>query len=71
MMKKIISFLLLFMAVIVFATWQYRLLCFLFFILLNRNWVKSLPLMRRTIHSYSLLVALLLVGIFISIPNYI
>ena len=54
----------------VFATWQYRLLCFLFFILLNRNWVKSLPLMRRTTHSYSLLIALLLVGVFISIPNY-
>ena len=71
MMKKIISFLLLFMAVMVFATWQYRLLCFLFFILLNRNWVKSLPLMKRTIHSYSFLIALLLVGIFISIPNYI
>ena len=32
MMKKIFSFLLLFMAVMVFATWQYRLLCALLFL---------------------------------------
>ena len=69
-MKKILSFLLLFMAVMVFATWQYRLLCLLLFILLNRKWVKSLPLMSRTKLSYRILIALLLVGIFISIPNY-
>lgn len=69
-MKKVLSFLLLFMAVMVFATWQYRLLCLLFFILLNRKWVKSLPLMSRTKYSYCLLIALLLVGIFVSIPNF-
>ena len=69
-MKKILSFLLLFMAVMVFATWQYRLLCLLLFILLNRKWVKSLPLMSRTKFSYRILIALFLVGIFISIPNY-
>jgi len=70
MMKKVLSFLLLFMAVMVFATWQYRLLCLLLFILLNRKWVKSLPLMSRTKYSYYLLIALLLVGIFVSIPNF-
>lgn len=69
-MKKVLSFLLLFMAVMVFATWQYRLVCLLFFILLNRKWVKSLPLMSRTKYSYCLLIALLLVGIFVSIPNF-
>ena len=40
-MKKILSFLLLFMAVMVFATWQYRLLCLLLFILLNRKCVHD------------------------------
>lgn len=69
-MKKILSFLLLLMAVIVFATWQYRLLCVLLFVLLNKKWVKSFTWMKRWEYSYSILVTALLVCIFIAIPNY-
>ena len=70
MMKKILSFLLLFMAVMVFATWQYRLLCLLFFVLLNRKWIKSLSLMRGRKYAYRFLIVSILIGILISVPNY-
>ena len=70
MMKKILSFLLLFMAVMVFATWQYRLLCLLFFVLLNRKWIKSLSLMRGRKYAYRFLLISILIGILISVPNY-
>lgn len=70
MIKKTHSFLLLFLAVIVFATWQYRLLCVLLFVLLNKRWIKSHPLMSRYEHSYKILVASLLICIFIAVPNY-
>jgi hypothetical protein len=69
-MKKVLSFLLLFLAVVVFATWQYRLLCILLFVLLNKGWIKSLPLMARHEHSYKMIVASLSMAIFIAIPNY-
>lgn len=51
MIKKTLSFLLLLLAAIVFATWQYRLLCVLLFVLLNKGWIKSRPLMSRYEHS--------------------
>lgn len=70
MIKKTLSFLLLFLAVIVFATWQYRLLCVLLFVLLNKGWIKSRPLMSRHEYSYKMLVVSLLICIFIAIPNY-
>jgi len=70
MMKKTLSFLLLFLAVVVFATWQYRLTCVLLFVLLNRKWIRSRGLMSRHKHSYQILVASLLIVIFIAIPNY-
>ena len=69
-MKRLLSFLLLFMAVVVFATWQYRLLCVLLFVLFNKKWVTSLSVMKRWSHSYGALVAVLLVCVFIAIPNY-
>lgn len=67
-MKKLLSFILLLMATIVFATWQYRLPCVLLFVLLNRKWLKTLPLLRRWRHSYScsLLMAIWAVGNFIN-----
>lgn len=70
MIKKTLSFLLLFMAVMVFATWQYRLLCVLLFVVLNKEWIKSRPLMSSHEHSYKMLVVSLLICIFIAIPNY-
>ena len=66
MMKKIFSFLLLFMAVMVFATWQYRLLCLLFIVLLNRKWIKSLSLMRGRKYAYRFLIVSILIGILVS-----
>lgn len=51
MIKKTLSFRLLFFAVVVFATWQYRLACVLLFVLLNRKWIKSRTLMARHKHS--------------------
>lgn len=70
MIKKTLSFLLLLLAAIVFATWQYRLLCVLLFVLLNKGWIKSRPLMSRYEHSYKILVLSLLICILIAIPNY-
>lgn len=69
-MKKLLSFFLLLMAIMVFATWQYRLLCVLLFVLLNKKWVKSFAWMKRWEYFYSMLVTILLVCIFIAIPNY-
>lgn len=70
MMRKTLSFLLLLLAVVVFATWQYRLTCVLLFVLLNRKWIRSRSLMACRKHSCQILVALLLIAIFIAIPNY-
>ncbi len=70
MIKKTLSFLLLFLSVIVFVTWQYRLFCVLLFVLLNKGWIKSHPLMSRHERSYKMLVVSLLICIFIAIPNY-
>lgn len=69
MIKKTLSFLLLLLAAIVFATWQYRLLCVLLFVLLNKGWIKSRPLMSRYEHSYKILVLSLLICILIAIPK--
>ena len=70
MRKKILSFLLLFMAILGFATWQYRLLSILLFVLINKNWIKSHPLILRFKQSYKILVSILIIAIFIAIPNY-
>lgn len=69
-MKKFLSIILLFLAIFVFATWQYRLLFLLFFVLLNKEWIKSRPLMACHEHSYKMLVASLSMAIFVTIPNY-
>ena len=42
-MKRKSTVLLLFLAVVVFATWQYRLLCILSLVLLNKEWIRSRP----------------------------
>ena len=58
------------MAILGFATWQYRLLSILLFVLINKNWIKSHPLILRFKQSYKLLVSTLIIAIFIAIPNY-
>lgn len=68
-MKKFLTCVLLFLAVVIFASWQYRLVCLLLIVLLNKRWIKSLPLMQVK-HAYGILIAVLLVGIYICIPNY-
>lgn len=70
-MKRKSTFLLLFLAVVVFATWQYRLLCILSLVLLNKEWIRSRPWMAQHKHSFKGLVASLLLAIFVAIPNYI
>lgn len=69
-MKKFLTYLLLFFAVLVFATWQYRLLCVLLLIIINKEWVKSLSIMKQWKYSFRLLVWGLVLAIFIAIPNY-
>ena len=70
-MKRKSTFLLLFLAVVVFATWQYRLLCILSLVLLNKEWIRSRPWMAQHKHAFKGLVASLLLAIFVAIPNYI
>ena len=70
-MKRKSTFLLLFLAVVVFATWQYRLLCILSLVLLNKEWIRSRPWMAQHKHAFKGLVASLLLAIFVAIPNYV
>ena len=59
------------LAVLVFATGQYRLLCVLLLVCINKNCIKSRPLMVRFKSSYKLLLILLFLAIFTVIPNYL
>lgn len=59
------------LAVLVFATGQYRLLCVLLLVCINKNCIKSRPLMVRFKSSYKLLLILLFLTIFTVIPNYL
>lgn len=64
-MKKILSIVLLLLSTIVFATWQYRLLSLLFFVLINKKWVKE------KIRVPCIVIVLgLILCVFIAIPNY-
>ncbi len=65
------SYLLSLLAVLVFATGQYRLLCVLLLVCINKNCIKSRPLMVRFKSSYKLLLILLFLAIFTVIPNYL
>ena len=59
------------LAVLVFATGQYRLLCVLLLVCINKNCIKSRPLTVRFKSSYKLLLILLFLAIFTVIPNYL
>lgn len=67
-MKKFYSFILLILAVFVFATWQYRLLMVLGLVLLNKQSVKAR--LSKWKHAYGMLVGGLMLAIFIAVPNY-
>ena len=65
-MKRKFSFIvLLLLATVVFATWQYRLLSLLFFVILNKRWIKE-----KIRVPYKVIVWVLILCIFIAIPNY-
>ena len=64
-MKKSISIVLLLFAIVVLATWQYRLLSLLFFVILNKRWIKE-----KIRVPYKVIVWGLILCIFIAIPNY-
>lgn len=64
-MKKIFSCLLFVFSIFVFATWQYRLSCLLLAILINRQRIRI-----KWPKAYALTVSIILIAIFISIPNY-
>ena len=64
-MKKTLSFFLLLMAILVFATWQYRLLCLLFAVIINRKWILG-----RSPKWYRWAIGGLAIAVFIAIPNY-
>ena len=65
-MKKIFSASLILLATLVFATWQYRLLCVLLLVWLNRRVVID----RWGKQVYRIAIAALILCIFIAIPNY-
>lgn len=65
-MKKALSVFLILFATVVFATWQYRLLCVLLLVLLNSKCVTA----RIGLGNYRLMTALLAFWIFFAIPNY-
>ena len=64
-MRKLLSIILLLFAIVVFATWQYRLLCLLAFVLINKQWIKT-----KTKLPFKAIVTGLVLCIFIAIPNY-
>lgn len=64
-MRKIVTVLLVISAVLVFATWQYRLSCLLLAVLLNRKRIRS-----KWQRVYPVIIGGLVVAIFIAIPNY-
>ena len=51
-MKKFWTLFFAIMAIIVFASWQYRLLCLLLIVIINRKWLKEQAFMQRWKHSY-------------------
>ena len=65
MLKKLLTVILLLCAILLFATWQYRLICLLLVVLLNRGSFK-----RRFPKWYPFLTWGLVLAIFIAIPNY-
>lgn len=65
-MKKNVSSLVVGCAIMVFASWQYRLLCVLLCILINKSWM----LHRTSKAVYRILCWSLVVGIFCAVPNY-
>ncbi len=69
-MKKFWTLFFAFLAIVIFATWQYRLLCLLLIVIINRKWHKEQSLMQRWKHSYKSLIIILLALIYISLPNY-
>ena len=64
-MKKLLSIILLLLATVVFATWQYRLLFVLFIVLVNRQWIRT-----KTRLPFKAVAWGLVLCIFIAIPNY-
>ena len=65
-MRKSLSIVLILLAIVVFATWQYRLTCVLLVVWLNRNKLKE-KLGRRGCWG---LMAGLIIAIFVAVPNY-
>lgn len=69
-MKKLSTIFLLISAIVIFASWQYRLLCLLLIVIINRRWLKEQAFMQRWKHSYKCLVIVLIALIYITLPNY-
>ena len=69
-MKKFWTIFLAFLAIVIFASWQYRLLCILLIVIINRRWIKELAFMQKWKHSYTCFIITLLVLIYATIPNY-
>lgn len=71
-MKKriVLSVLLIVLAVVVFASWQYRLVCALLLVATNRRWLSDKAQSYGVKHGYGIIVGVLLVCLFFSLPNY-
>ena len=63
-----IIFVFLFLAL---ASWQYRWLCILTLIIVNRNWIKSREIAERHPWLFPLFVIVSIIGFYSCLPNYI
>lgn len=68
-MKRFGTIFLAILAIIVFASWQYRLLYLLLIVIINRKWFKE-KLNAHLGHTYRTLVIVITVLIFACLPNY-
>jgi hypothetical protein len=60
-MKKFWTIVLVFLVVIVFVSWQYRLLCLLLIVIINRKWLQE-KLNTHWLHTYRILVIVMSVS---------
>lgn len=64
--RSISSILLLVCSIFLFASWQYRLICWLLIIIINRKWLQT----NTHKYVYASLIAVLCLSTFLSLPNY-
>ena len=69
-MKKLFTILLFILAIFVFGTLQYRLVCLLLIVLVNNKWIRNLKIIKTWKYTYICAISVLLLLIYLSLPNY-